>query len=71
MTKCCKNCLYHDKETGDCRRFPPHAQMIPTPEPDMLTGRVSMRMAKWTVFPAPNKEAIDKIWCGEYIAKPC
>lgn len=65
---CCKTCEFLDKESGDCRRFPPLAQMVPTPERDPLTMQARMGLAKWSIFPQPNKEKITAIWCGEYKA---
>lgn len=59
---CCRTCNHFQKDSGECWANPPTVQMGMAP--NMLTGKVEP--CKWTVFPQPKKEMIDKIICGSY-----
>lgn len=59
---CCKNCVHFQNDVGECWANPPLAQMGMRINP--LTGKAEE--AKFTYFPAPNRQFIEKIVCGSY-----
>lgn len=64
--RCCKTCAHYQSDSGECWGSPPLAQMVPTVEPDVLSGKVKQSLVKWTFFPQPHRDSIDKIVCGGY-----
>jgi len=66
MKQCCKTCKwYQESFSGECWVEPPRAMMVMSMNP--LSGKPEPM--KWTYFPQPAKQAIDKIRCGKYEPK--